>query len=67
MSLSVDEVYQLAKNLHDASLLMKRLDDGNANLLITMASDVLDLIDDTRFTKEESEDIDKIVEELSNE
>jgi hypothetical protein len=67
MSLTTDEAYELAKHLHDASLLMKKLDDSHASILIDMASDVLDLIDNTRFNKEESKEIDDIVKELSDE
>ena len=67
MGLKYDEIYVLAKHLHDASLLMKQLDETHAKVLIDMASNVLDLIDDTRFTKDESEEIDSIVEELLDE
>lgn len=67
MKIEVNEVYKLARNLHDASLLMKKIDDTHARILIQMASDVLDLLDNTRFSKEESEEIDDIVKELSDE
>lgn len=66
MKIEVNEVYELAKHLHDASLLMGKVDDGHATILIQMASDVLDLLDNTRFSKEESSEIDDIVKELSD-
>lgn len=67
MGLNYEEVYELAKHLHDAALLMKKMDEAHAKILIDMSSNVLDLIDNTRFTKEESDDIDRIVEELADE
>lgn len=67
MAIEAKEVYELAKHLHDAALIMKKLDDAHANILIQMASDVMDLLDNTRFSKEESESIDDIVKELSDE
>lgn len=66
MSIDVKEVYELAKHLHDASLIMKKIDDAHAVILIQMASDVLDMINNTRFTQEESDDIDGLVKELSD-
>ena len=66
MNISAKDAYELAKHLHDAALLMKTIDDSHAQILIQMSSDVLDLLNNTRFTKEESEDIDDIVKELSN-
>jgi hypothetical protein len=67
MGLKYEEVYELAKHLHDASILMKKMDEAHAKILIDMASNVLDMIDNTRFTKEESAEIDQIVEELADE
>lgn len=64
MSVSVEEVYELSKMLHDSYHIMKKIDIEAAMVLINMASNVMDLIDNTRFTKEESTDIDRIVEEL---
>jgi hypothetical protein len=66
MKIKAQEAYELAKHLHDASILMNKLDDSHAHILIKMASDVLDLLDNTRFTKEESAEIDDIVKELSD-
>jgi hypothetical protein len=64
MKIEVNEVYELAKHLHDASLLMKKLDDAHAHILINMASDVMDMINSNRFSPEESVEIDDIVKEL---
>jgi len=67
MGLTPDKAYELAKHLHDASLLMKELDEPRARILIDMASDVLDLLSNSKFTRKESDEIDGIVKELENE
>ena len=66
MNVQVIEIYELAKHLHDAALLMKKIDDSHATILIQMASDVLDIINNTRFSEEELDEIDDIVKELSD-
>lgn len=62
--LKVEEVYELSKTLFDSSVVMRRLDDNAADVLIKMSSDVLDLIDNTRFNEEEITEINELVKEL---
>lgn len=62
--LTADEIYELSKKLYEVGVMMKRLDETTSDLLINIASDTLDLINNSRFDKEESSDIDEIVKEL---
>ena len=62
--LSVEEVYELSKMLYDAGILMDRLDKNTSSILMQIASDTLDLVNNTRFMKDEIDEIDNLVEEL---
>ncbi len=64
MTVSAEEIYELSKKLYESYNIMKKIDDEAAKMLIQMSSDTLDLLEDSRFTKEQSEEIDRIVEEL---